>query len=204
MTPSRLVWKGGIPEPTLPLKHFLTHAELDSAIARSRKLSAPVVRETLDEIIASDQKAAVERHIAEAATAETAIRRITNLANGSAADRTSANKARCVAEFGRHETDQDLRFTNQVRVKERGGPDTGSSEVQIAILTVKIRALADALERGRGKRDKMNKRNLRLMVHKRQKLLKYLMRKEKEGPRWQHCIKKLGLTPGAWEGEISL
>ena len=85
----------------------------------------------------------------------------------------------------------------------RAGPDTGSSEVQIAILTAKIRALATALER-EGRQDKMNKRNLRVLVHRRQKLLRYLRRKERGGPRWQHLVEKLGLTEGTWNGEISL
>lgn len=88
-------------------------------------------------------------------------------------------------------------------LKGRAGPDTGSSEVQIAILTAKIRVLATAL-RKEGRMDKMNKRNLRLLVHKRQKLLKYLHRKERGGPRWTFLIEKLGLTEGTWRGEISL
>lgn len=83
------------------------------------------------------------------------------------------------------------------------GPDTGSSEVQIAILTAKIKTVADFLAT-RGKGDKHNKRNLRLLVHRRQKLLQYLRRKERGGPRWQHCIETLGLTEGTWRGEISL
>jgi len=85
----------------------------------------------------------------------------------------------------------------------RAGPDTGSSEVQIAVLTAKIRTLADFLET-RGKTDKVNKRNLRLLVHRRQKLLLYLRRKERGGPRWQNIIDTLGLTEGTWRGEISL
>ena len=85
----------------------------------------------------------------------------------------------------------------------RAGLDTGSSEVQIAILTAKIRALAAALEKD-GRQDKMNKRNLRVLVHRRQKLLRYLRRKERGGPRWQHLVEKLGLTEGTWNGEISL
>ncbi len=88
-------------------------------------------------------------------------------------------------------------------LKERAGPDTGSSEVQIAILTAKIRVLATALRKD-GRMDKMNKRNLRLLVHKRQKLLRYLHRKERGGPRWTNLIDKLGLTEGTWKGEISL
>ena len=86
----------------------------------------------------------------------------------------------------------------------RAGPDTGSSEVQVAILTAKIKVLADhMLLKGRQK-DKVNKRNLRLLVHRRQKLLQYLRRKERGGDRWQNLISTLGLTEGTWKGEISL
>lgn len=151
-----------------------------------------------------------------------AIRRITALENGSSKDRMRVNIARCVSTFGRHNTDRIMPprapplhavnsnephavrpETNIVAVEKRVGPDTGSSEVQIAILTAKIKTLADFLQT-RGKGDKHNKRNLRLLVHRRQKLLKYLRRKERGGPRWQHCIETLGLTEGTWKGEISL
>ena len=85
----------------------------------------------------------------------------------------------------------------------RAGPDTGSSEVQIAILTAKIRNMADQLE-ATGRQDKHNKRNLRLLVHRRQKLLKYLRKRERGGERWQFLTQTLGLTEGTWRGEISL
>ena len=90
-----------------------------------------------------------------------------------------------------------------VRDLERVGPDTGSSEVQIAILTAKIKKLADEQE-GKASQDKVNKRNLRLLVHRRQKLLKYFLKKSRGGPRWQHLIETLGLTPATWQGEISM
>lgn len=149
--------------------------------------------------------------------AATAIQRITGLQNGSSKDRLHVNIQRCIEMFGRHNTDSALPpkpsaqltpgadpapKTNPAAAK-RGGPDTGSSEVQIAILTAKIRTLAEFLQT-RGKKDKANKRNLRLLVHRRQKLLQYLRRKERGGPRWQHCIETLGLTEGTWKGEIIL
>jgi ribosomal protein S15 len=150
-----------------------------------------------------------------------AIARITALENGSSKDRMRVNKNRCVEIFGRHNTDMifpprapPLRNmsetehpirpeTNVAAAAKRIGKDTGSSEVQIAILTAKIKTVADFLET-RGKGDKHNKRNLRVLVHRRQKLLQYLRRKERGGPRWQHCIATLGLTEGTWKGEISL
>lgn len=151
-----------------------------------------------------------------------AIKRITALENSSSKDRMRVNIARCVSTFGRHNTDAILPprapplravndkgphpvrpETNVQEMAKRIGADTGSSEVQIAILTAKIKTLADFLQT-RGKGDKHNKRNLRLLVHRRQKLLQYLRRKERGGPRWQHCIETLGLTEGTWRGEISL
>ena len=151
-----------------------------------------------------------------------AIARITALENGSSKDRMRVNITRCVETFGRHNTDRifppkapGMRNvqgtevhpirpeTNIAATNKRIGPDTGSSEVQIAILTAKIKTVADFLAT-RGTGDKHNKRNLRLLVHRRQKLLQYLRRKERGGPRWQHCIETLGLTEGTWRGEISL
>lgn len=155
------------------------------------------------------------------ARAAEAIARITALENGSSKDRMRVNITRCVQTFGRHNTDRifpprapplkDLSETvhpirpktNIAATEKRIGPDTGSSEVQIAILTAKIKTMADFLVT-RGKNDKHNKRNLRVLVHRRQKLLQYLRRKERGGPRWQHCIETLGLTEGTWRGEISL
>ena len=156
------------------------------------------------------------------ARAAEAIARITALGNGSSKDRMRVNITRCVETFGRHKTDKVLPpraphldninsntppavrpATNEAATSKRIGPDTGSSEVQIAILTAKIKTVADFLAT-RGKGDKHNKRNLRLLVHRRQKLLQYLRRRERGGPRWQHCIETLGLTEGTWKGEISL
>lgn len=172
------------------------------------------IQKTADELEAEQN--------ADHARATEAIARITALANGSSKDRMRVNITRCVETFGRHNTDKALPPraphltainsnaapavrppTNEAAASKRIGPDTGSSEVQIAILTAKIKTLADFLST-RGKGDKHNKRNLRLLVHRRQKLLQYLRRKERGGPRWQHCIETLGLTEGTWKGEISL
>lgn len=143
--------------------------------------------------------------------AQEALKRISSLSLGSSKDRLRVNTQRCIETFGRHNTDQKLpaRRTskasrNQAEKFPRIGQDTGSSEVQIAILTAKIRALADGLELRGTPSDKMNKRNLRLLVHRRAKLMNYLRRKERGGPRWQNLIDTLGLTDGTWKGEISL
>lgn len=143
--------------------------------------------------------------------AQEALRRISSLSLGNSNDRLRVNIRRCVDEFGRHNTDYELpprpasaSAGDQPTKFPRVGSDTGSSEVQIAILTAKIRTLADYLEVRGTPGDKVNKRNLRLLVHRRAKLLKYLRRKERGGPRWQNLVEKLGLTDGTWKGEISL
>jgi ribosomal protein S15 len=111
--------------------------------------------------------------------------------------------------FGRHVTDHTLPPDPGAPVRAssnktpRAGPDTGSSEVQAAILTVKIRNLSRHLELI-GRTDKHNKRNLRLLVHKRQKHLKYLKRKEKGGVRWRNIMDVLGLDDEAVQNEIMM
>lgn len=75
--------------------------------------------------------------------------------------------------------------------------------MQIAILTAKIRVLADRWD-GVARKDKVNKRNLRLLLHRRQKLLKYMERKERGGDRWRHVIEVLGLTEATWKGQIAV
>ena len=195
--------------PTSPelLNHFLTREEFDSAVAHAHTLSAPVFSgDNTDQQAKWDAEA---KHDASHARAVEAITRIVSMANASSKMRKHANMARCVDEFGRHNTDHELKprpesiTPNQVEMPGRAGPDTGSSEVQIAILTAKIRKLAQELESGRGYKDKMNKRNLRLLVHRRQRLMRYMERKERGGPRWIHMLEKLGLSPATYTGQIS-
>lgn len=194
------------------LNFFLNKNEVQKALSQSELLLAPIP--SLGAVVSPEDAAREkarrdERH----ATATEAVNRIASLANGSSKDRLRVNIQRCISTFGRHSTDQKLApkpavsesiaIKNQLEPTPRIGPDTGSSEVQIAILTAKIRTLADFLET-RGGTDKVNKRNLRVLVHKRQKLLSYLRRRERGGPRWQNLIDTLGLTEGTWRGEISL
>ncbi len=67
--------------------------------------------------------------------------------------------------------------------------DTGSPEVQIALLTEEIKRLVLHLKTHR--KDFHSKRGLLKMVAKRRKLLKYLQKEDKK--RYQALIKKLGL-----------
>ena len=198
------------------LNYFVTTQELDRAIQYTDGLARPVHVQESPDYDPKRAEAENRQHKAALANAEEAIKRIMKLSNGSGADRTRVNIQRCIEEFGRHNTDSVLppkptaapatRPPLQAEESvegQRAGPDTGSSEVQIAVMTAKILVLAKQLEKT-GHKDKHNKRNLRLLVHKRQKLLKYLRKKERGGPRWQNLIEKLGLKEGSWQREISL
>ena len=67
--------------------------------------------------------------------------------------------------------------------------DTGSPEVQVAILTARIESLKNHLETH--KQDNHSRRGIVMMVAKRRKLLDYL--KKKEETRYATLIEKLGL-----------
>ena len=67
--------------------------------------------------------------------------------------------------------------------------DTGSPEVQIAILTERIRQLTDHLRIH--KKDKHSELGLLKMVGRRRSLLDYLAKKDIE--RYRACIQKLGI-----------
>ena len=76
-------------------------------------------------------------------------------------------------------------------IKEYGKTetDTGSTEVQVAILTKKINDLSGHFKTN--KKDHHSRRGLLGMINNRRKLLKYLKGKNEEG--YQELIKKLGL-----------
>lgn len=69
------------------------------------------------------------------------------------------------------------------------GADTGSTEVQVAILTSRIRELTDHMRIH--KKDFHSRRGLLIMVGKRRKLLQYL--KGRDFNRYQSLIQRLGL-----------
>jgi small subunit ribosomal protein S15 len=67
--------------------------------------------------------------------------------------------------------------------------DTGSPEVQVAILTDKIRKLTEHLKIH--KKDYHTKRGLLMMVGKRRRLLNYVAKQDIE--RYRSLVKRLGL-----------
>ena len=67
--------------------------------------------------------------------------------------------------------------------------DTGSPEVQVALLTVRINHLSEHLKTH--KKDHHSRRGLLMMVGKRRRLLRYLQEQDVE--RYRSLIAKLGL-----------
>ena len=71
----------------------------------------------------------------------------------------------------------------------RSEQDTGSAEVQIAMLTKKISELTEHMKSN--KKDFATKRGLIMMVGKRKRLLSYLKDKNLDG--YRNLIKELGI-----------
>jgi len=82
--------------------------------------------------------------------------------------------------------EQKRQLIEQFRTKET---DTGSPEVQIAILTSRINALTDHLKVHR--KDFASRRGMLMMVSQRRRLLDYLKRRAPQ--RYVEIIQRLGL-----------
>ncbi|MCA0909505.1 30S ribosomal protein S15 [Qipengyuania gaetbuli] len=76
-----------------------------------------------------------------------------------------------------------------IKDNAQGSNDTGSPEVQVAILTERIRNLTDHFKDHH--KDNHSRRGLLMMVNKRRNLLAYLKKKDVE--RYNALIAKLGL-----------
>ena len=75
---------------------------------------------------------------------------------------------------------------NEYKLHEQ---DTGSSEVQVALLTARIKELTEHLKLH--KKDHSSRRGLIMMVNKRRKLLTYVQKKD--DVRYKELINRLGL-----------
>jgi len=84
------------------------------------------------------------------------------------------------------DTDTRAQITQEYRLHEK---DTGSTELQIAVITERIRQLTDHLRVH--KKDVHSRRGLVNMVSKRRRLLNYLT--SEDVGRYQALIAKLGL-----------
>lgn len=85
---------------------------------------------------------------------------------------TKRKKQSAIKEFAKHET------------------DTGSAEVQIALLTKQIKALAEHLKKH--SKDHHSRRGLLMMVGKRRKFMQYLKRENEK--QYEKLVKKLELA----------
>lgn len=83
-------------------------------------------------------------------------------------------------------TDVKKQIVEEFRVHE---DDTGSAEVQIALLTQRINHLSDHLKTH--KKDHASRRGLLKMVGRRNSLLKYLSKTAQ--PRYREILARLGL-----------
>ena len=182
------------------INHGMNEDNLKSAIDACRLLSYPTIA---DEALIQVTEKHMENFRRHNIRATAAIHRIMSLGNGDSTDHQEYSKQLCISTFGRHNTDKDLPPTNAFpnrKPKVRIGPDTGSSEVQAAILTVRIRKLAAHVEKNN--KDKHNKTKLRQLTHKRQKHLQYLRRKERGGERYRNVMEQLGLDDHAIDQEL--
>ena len=83
----------------------------------------------------------------------------------------------------------DLNKAAIIEANARGAADTGSPEVQVALLTARINALTPHFKANA--KDHHGRRGLLRMVSRRRKLLDYL--KAKDADRYTALIAKLGL-----------
>jgi small subunit ribosomal protein S15 len=81
------------------------------------------------------------------------------------------------------------RKTELIKEFQRGDSDTGSPEVQIAMLSFRIRYLTEHLKSHH--KDHASRRGLLMMVSRRRRLLDYLKRIESE--RYQEIIERLSI-----------
>ena len=79
--------------------------------------------------------------------------------------------------------------TSIIEANRTHATDTGSPEVQVAILTARIKELTEHLKVH--KKDNHSRRGLLKMVGHRRNLLNYLKKKDVE--RYRACIEKLGI-----------
>jgi small subunit ribosomal protein S15 len=95
----------------------------------------------------------------------------------------------CICFTGNTMSVADINTAEIVKANARGPADTGSPEVQVALLTSRINALTPHFKAN--KKDHHGRRGLLRMVSRRRKLLDYL--KDKDFSRYAALIAKLGL-----------
>ncbi|ORY53986.1 hypothetical protein BCR35DRAFT_310486 [Leucosporidium creatinivorum] len=164
-------------------KHYNFGLNADTASLLTETLPAvSSMRSILGSDISNDTIRETRVEIAEKEEMEKRQRllRIMDLRNAGAKGIEVENTRRIVEAFGRKEG------------------DTGSPEVQAAILTSRIHSLTTHLISQ--PRDIHNRRPLRSLIHQRAKVLKYL--RSVNVLRYEECLAKIGVQSRAVEGEV--
>lgn len=174
----RLIEKENKLDPVLGERQNAFAARLEAELVEPHVMVKGFERKEVDKLLYGAQEASVKADFASDSVRQNAIKqreavyRILNMKNAS--------------------KQEALKFKTTIARKEfeRFEGDTGSSEVQAAIATVKIRTLFNHIKEN--KKDNQNTRILRMLVQHRQRVLKYLKRDDPERYYW--ALNKLGLN----------
>lgn len=168
----------------------LTAGIATSACLQSKKgrLKAPLPRAT------EGGRRRVERKSAARGSAEDQDGRgensaMPNSASTSAGAEPKGDLVERYLELATPREQKQVALQSVIREFARFPGDTGSSEVQVALLTNKISFLAEHLKMHR--KDYSSKRGLMAMLNQRRQTLQYLRRSDFE--RYEFCLAKLGL-----------
>ncbi|KAK0551085.1 hypothetical protein OC846_000824 [Tilletia horrida] len=173
---------GADPSQNSELASLLSSNPISPASASTASGEFDVMNEDAQKALTEEME---ELERAEAGSADV-LARVLDLRNASARGIRFENTRRIIQAFGRKLPDGRL--------------DTGNTEVQVALLTYRIRNMHSHLANAR--HDNHNRRQMNIMVHKRAKLLKYLKRTEPQ--QYQSLLPRVGLLPRAVEGELIL
>lgn len=171
----------------LPESGLARATYLSDSSTSAQDLARRVAEETPAQVHASEQ-----------------LMRVLDLRNADSRGIRTTNVRRIVEVFG-GPVDPDTTATAATTTTAGERLDTGSPAVQAAILTHRIRLLATHI--ADNPRDVHNRKNLRELVHKRAKVLRYLKRRvgrkggEGEGV-YEALLDKIGVDRRAVEGEV--
>lgn len=179
-------------DPVLGAKDVPFINRLNKELKDPSNLAQGFQREEVEKLLYGAQKAATETNLAgdmfpESVVAREEKKRQAVLTILSLKNTNSQDKKKMAVEFARKEF-------------ERFEGDSGSPEVQAAIMTAKIHHSFDHLRAN--KKDHPMAQAVRHLVSQRQRILKYLKRVNPE--RYYHTLAKLGLTDDVITREFSM
>ena len=157
-----------------------------------RRLERKSAARGIDEAVRGDDRGVPGSTSATTSATTSAAASASTSASTSASARPHQLKADLVERYlGLATPSEQKQMALQAVIREfaRFPGDTGSSEVQVALLTNKISFLAEHLKLHR--KDYSSKRGLMAMLNQRRQTLQYLRRSDFE--RYEFCLAKLGL-----------